>query len=123
MNTTLWVFQSLLAAVFLTVGTMKLVRSRAQLASSFGWVEQSSDSFVKVSGLMDTLVGLGLILPAATDIAPVLVPFAAIGGLAILTGGTAIHLRRSETSEAVGNLVFLVLLGVIVWGRFGPYQF
>ncbi|GGN39320.1 DoxX family protein [Streptomyces fuscichromogenes] len=123
MNLLLWILQSLVAAVFLAVGTMKLVRNRVQLASVFGWVGQASDTFVKISGVLDTLVGLGLVLPGATGIAPVLVPCAALGGLAIMTGGTAIHLRRSETSDAVGNLVTIVLLAVIVWGRFGPYRF
>ncbi|MFD4506595.1 DoxX family protein [Streptomyces sp. NPDC058457] len=123
MNPLLWFLQSLVAAIFLAVGTMKLVRNRVQLAPVFGWVGQASGTFVKISGVLDTLVGLGLILPGATDIAPVLVPCAALGGLAIMTGGTVIHLRRSETSEAVGNLLNIVLLAVIVWGRFGPYRF
>ncbi|MFF7472318.1 DoxX family protein [Streptomyces sp. NPDC008092] len=123
MNLLLWILQSLVAAVFLAVGTMKLVRNRVQLAPVFGWVGQASDTFVKISGVLDTLVGLGLILPGATDTAPVLVPCAALGGLAIMIGATRLHLRRSETSEAVGNLINIVLLVVIVWGRFGSHRF
>ena len=123
MNILLWIIQSLLAVGFVVLGAMKLVRTRAQLASTFAWVGQFSDSSVKVIGLLEVLAGLGLLLPAAVNIAPVLVPLAAVGGLALAVGGSAVHLRRSETALAAGNLVFIVPLAVIAWGRFGPYQF
>lgn len=123
MNVLLWVFQSLLAAAFLAVGGMKIVRDRAALAAVFGWVEQFSDTSVKIIGLLDILVGLGLVLPGAVDIAPGLVPWAAVGGLALTGGGVVVHLRRSETSLAAGNLLYIALLVVVAWGRFGPYQF
>ncbi|GHB59065.1 hypothetical protein GCM10010306_060710 [Streptomyces umbrinus] len=123
MNVLLWVFQSLLAAAFVAVGGMKIVRSRAELAETFGWVAQFSDTSVKIIGLLDVLVGLGLILPGATDIAPVLVPWAALGGVALAGGGSVVHLRRSETQLAAVNLVYIALLVAIAWGRFGPFQF
>lgn len=119
----LWVFQSLLAVAFLAVGAMKLVRSRERLASVFGWVEDFPDAVVKGTGVLDALVGLGLVLPAATDIAPVLVPWAALGGVALAGGGSLIHLRRSETGQAAGNVLWVVLLLVIAASRFGPYSF
>lgn len=123
MNILLWVFQSLLAAAFLGVGGMKIVRDRAELAAVFGWVEQFSDASVKIIGLLDALVSLGLILPGATDIAPSLVPWAALGGVALAGGGVVVHLRRSETSLAAGNLLYIALLVVVACGRFGPYRF
>lgn len=123
LNVLLWVFQSLLAVAFLVVGGMKIVRNRAELAQVFGWVEQFSDPSVKIIGLLDSLVGLGLILPSATDIAPILVPWAALGGVALAVGGSVVHLRRSETSLAALNLLYIALLITVAWGRFGPYQF
>lgn len=124
MNVLLWVFQSYLAASFVVFGGMKILRDRAELAkTAFGWVEQFSDTSVKVIGLLDVLVGLGLILPGATDIAPALVPWAALGGVALAGGGSVVHLRRSETAKAAVNLHFIALLIAVAWGRFGPYQF
>lgn len=123
MNVVLWVVQSLLAVAFLTVGAMKLVRTRTQLASAFGWVEQFSDASVKTIGLLDALVGFGLILPGATGIAPALGAWAALGGIALAGGGSVIHQRRSETSLAAINLVYIALLILVAWGRFGPYHF
>lgn len=40
MEVLLWIVQSLLAAAFLALGTMKLVRTRARLTSTFTWVRQ-----------------------------------------------------------------------------------
>ncbi|MEU3340600.1 DoxX family protein [Streptomyces sp. NPDC006668] len=120
MNILLWVVQSLLAAAFLTVGAMKIFRNRTALAATFGWVEQFSDLSVKAIGALDALVGFGLVLPGATDIAPTLVPWAALGGIALAGGGSVVHLRRSETQLAAVNVVYIALLALIVWGRFGP---
>ncbi|WP_322755360.1 hypothetical protein [Frankia sp. Cas3] len=49
--------------------------------------------------------------------------FLTVGGLTLVVGGSVVHLRRSETPAAAFNVVFLVLLGAIAWGRFGPYRF
>ncbi|MEV5958481.1 DoxX family protein [Streptomyces sp. NPDC051987] len=123
MNILLWVVQSLLAAAFLAVGAMKIFRKRAELAATFGWVEQFSDLSVKAIGALDALVGFGLVLPGATDVAPMLVPWAALGGIALAGGGSVVHLRRSETQLAAVNVVYIALLALIAWGRFGPYAF
>jgi hypothetical protein len=123
MNIALWIIQSLLAAAFLALGTMKLLRTRAQLAAAFPWVQQFSDRPVKLIGVLEALVGLGLVLPAAVNIAPVLVPLAAVGGLALAASGSAVHLRRSETAAAAINVIYIALLALVIWGRFGPYSF
>jgi len=122
-NVLLWIAQSLLAVAFLVLGAMKLFRTRAQLASTFAWVEQFPDSVVKTIGTLEALVGLGLVLPGAVGIASILVPVAGVGGLALVIGGTAVHLRRAETALAAMNLMYIALLALVVWGRFGPYRF
>ncbi|WP_173086730.1 DoxX family protein [Phytohabitans rumicis] len=66
---------------------------------------------------------MGLLLPGALNIVPVLVPLAAVGGLALVLGGSVVHLRRSERAAAAVNLVYIALLVLVAWGRFGPYQF
>ncbi|MFI1711463.1 DoxX family protein [Streptomyces griseoruber] len=122
-NILLWVVQSLLAVAFLAVGAMKIFRNRTELAATFGWVEQFSDPSVKAIGALDALVGLGLVLPGVTNIAPALVPWAALGGIALAGGGSVVHLRRSETQLAAVNVVYIALLALVAWGRFGPYAF
>lgn len=123
MNVLLWVVQSLLGVAFVVIGWMKLLRTRAQLASVFTWVEQFSDSSVKAIGVLEVLAGVGLVLPGVVNIAPVLVPVAAVGAIVLAVGGSVVHLRRSEVPLAAFNLVFIALLALVAWGRFGPYHF
>lgn len=75
MNTVLWILQIVLAVAFLGAGAMKLTQSRAKLAPRMGWVEDFSDTGVKAIGALEVLAAIGLVLPAALDIAPVLTPW------------------------------------------------
>jgi len=61
-------------------------------------------------------------VPAALDIAPVLVPLAAVGPVLLMVGAAITHARRKEGQPIVMNLVLIVLAGVVAWGRFGPYS-
>jgi ACR3 family arsenite efflux pump ArsB len=64
-----------------------------------------------------------LIVPAALDIAPVLVPVAAVGLMLMMIGAMITHLRRDEAKQAVVNIFYLTLAAFVAWGRFGPGQF
>ena len=83
----------------------------------------SSVGFVKTLGALELLAAVGLILPAALDIAPVLVPLAAVGVVLLMVGATIVHLRRDEVMPAVLNLVFLTMAAFVARGRFGPESF
>ena len=123
MNTFIWIVQGVLAAVFAAVAVMKLTMPREKLIAVFAWVEQFPDATVNALGVLELLAGLGLILPSAVNIAPGLVPWAAVGALALALGGTTVHLRRSEAPAAAVNTVFIAGLVLIAWGRFGPHHF
>lgn len=124
MNVVLWIVAGVLALAFVAAGTMKLSRSKEQLASSgMPWVEDFSPGMVKLIGLLELLAGIGLILPAALDIVPVLVPLAALGLVLMMIGAAVVHVRRKELKTIAPSLVLLVLSAVVAWGRFGPYSF
>lgn len=124
MDIVLWIVAGVLAAAFLAAGLMKLAQPRKKLADSgMGWVENFGDRAVKGIGAMEVLGALGLILPAALDIAPVLVPIAATGLAVLMLGAAVTHARRREPQMIVVNLVLLALAAFVAWGRFGPYAF
>ncbi|WP_329083346.1 MULTISPECIES: DoxX family protein [unclassified Streptosporangium] len=123
MNVALWIAQILLAAVFLLAGFVKSTRSRQDLSGQMPWVESFSDGQVRTIGILELLAGIGLILPAATGILPVLAPLAAVGLVITMIGAIAVHLRRKEYPGIAINVVFLVLAAFVAWGRFGPYAF
>lgn len=81
MNIVLWMLAGLLALVFLAAGGMKLAQSKEKLAASpnMAWTEDFSPGVITMVGALEVLAALGLILPAALDIVPVLVPVAAAG--------------------------------------------
>jgi uncharacterized membrane protein YphA (DoxX/SURF4 family) len=112
MNIALWVVQGLLAAIFLLAGTMKILRSRPQLLANkhMGWVNDFSATQIKLIGLAEVAGALGLILPWAFGIVPILTPVAAFC-LALLMGGAALtHNGRSEP------LVPPFVLGILALG-------
>lgn len=123
MNVTLWVLQAVLAAMFGMAGVMKSTQPKAKLAAKLPWVEDFSPGVVKFIGVAELAAALGLILPAALDIAPVLTPLAATGLVVIMIGAIATHALRKEQGAIVFNAVLLIVAALIAWGRFGPYSF
>ncbi len=124
MNTVLWIITGVLAAGFLGAGLMKLAQPKEKLAASgMGWTEDFSPGTIKFIGVVEVLAAVGLILPAVLDIAPVLVPLAALGLVLTMIGAAIVHGRRGETPAIAVNAVLLILAAVVVWGRFGPYAF
>lgn len=126
MNLALWIVAGLLAAAYLLGGGAKLVLSKDRLAltaASARWVEDFSAGSVKMIGALEVLAAVGLILPAALDITPVLVPLAALGLTVIMVGAAITRLRRNEVKFMVVDLAYLALTGFVAWGRFGPESF
>ena len=116
----------LLAAVFLIAGANKLLIPQEKLAKvpGGGWVLDFSAGFVKALGAVEILGAVGLILPALLDIAPVLVPLAALGLALIMVGAAIVTFRRQEFKHVLLNLTYLALLVFVAFGRFfGPESF
>jgi hypothetical protein len=76
---------------------------------------------VKLIGTAELAAALGLILPAAARVAPVLTPLAATGLVVLMVLAAITHARRREPGGIAVNAVLLVLAAVVAWGRFGPY--
>jgi DoxX-like family len=125
MNLSLWIAAGLLAAVLL-VSSAKLFVPKEKMAAmgaASRWVEDFSPGALKAIGALELLAAAGLILPAALDIAPVLVPLAATGAVLLFVGAVTMRLRRGEKVTIVGDLVYLALAAFVAWGRFGPESF
>jgi len=86
------------------------------------WAEDFSDRSVKAIGALEVLAAVGLVLPAALDIAPVLVPLAALGLVIIMVGAvfTGSGVMRPSSWWRTWSISPCRLRGV---GRFGPESF
>lgn len=126
MNLALWIVAGVLAAAYLASGGGKLILPKKRIAefgASAQWVEDFSPGSVKAIGALEVLGAAGLILPAALDIAPDLVPVAAIGLVLVMTGAVITRIRRDEFQYMVADMVYLVLGAFVAWGRLGPESF
>jgi uncharacterized membrane protein len=82
-----------------------------------------SPTGIRLIGTAEVLGAIGLILPAVTHIAPILVPLAAIGLALTMVGAAVVHARRKEVPNIVVNAALLALAVFVTWHRFGPYSF
>jgi VIT1/CCC1 family predicted Fe2+/Mn2+ transporter len=103
---------------------MKLTAPREKLLENMDWVNDATDPQVKGIGALELLGAIGLILPAVLDIAPILVPIAAVGLALTMLGAIVVHVRRKDPTPAIIAPAVLGLLAVAVAvGRFGPEAF
>lgn len=113
MNTILWIIQGFLAVTFIWAGFMKIFKP-ADLP--FPWVKDNTN-LVLLTGIVDLLGGLGIVLPALFRIQPKLTIFAAYGIVVLMAAASAFHLLRAEAKD-IGFNIFMALLAVFVaWGR------
>lgn len=125
MNTALWIIQIVLGVAFAGAGIMKLTQPREQLIEKgMDYVEDLSPNAVKTIGGLEVLAGIGLILPPAVDILPILAAVAASGLVVTMIGAAVTHIRRKEyMPQLLVNGVLGGLALVVVIGRFGAYAF
>ena len=123
MNVVLWIVAGVLASLFLGGGLTKLGRPKEKLAATMAWVEDFTPGMVKLIGSLEVAAAVGLILPAVTGIAPVIVPLAAVGLVALMIGAAVTHARRKETPMIGVNAVLAVLAAFVAVGRFALVPF
>ena len=121
MNIVLWTAQAILAAMFAMAGLMKATQPKDKLVDRLPWTQDFSQGTVRFIGVMELLGAIGLIVPAATGIAPILTPIAAAGFAVIMVLAAATHIRRKEPSAVGFNAVLFAVAVFVAWGRFGPY--
>jgi hypothetical protein len=120
MNVLAWILSGLLAALYLAAGTTKLLQSKEKLLAqgNMNWVEDFDGGQLNAIAALELLGAVGLILPWALDIAPVLTPIAAVGLAIVQAGAIRTHLRRGEKQVLPLNAVLLVLAVVVAVLRF-----
>ena len=98
----LWIATVGLVVVFLMAGVMKLTRSNEALRANPRtgcWTEDFDLTLIRTIGGLEVLEALGLVLPAITSIAIILVPLAATGLAITMAGAALTHGRRRETPQ------------------------
>ena len=118
MNIVLWILQILLALLFLFAGITKLVLPAdvLQSAGSPNAIKFSA-LFLKFIGVLETLGGLGLILPGIFHRQQYLTPLAAAGLVIIMIGAVVTTIMGDGVSMIFGPLVIGLLCAFVAYGR------
>jgi uncharacterized membrane protein YphA (DoxX/SURF4 family) len=114
----LWVVQGVLALFYAMAGVMKLTQPiDALVASGMSYAGDYPEFLTRFVGTMEVLGAIGIVLPAATRIAPRLTPLAALGFSLIQVLAIGLHTMRGELFMLPFNLILLALSVLVVWGR------
>ncbi len=118
MNVLVWVVSAVLAAAFLGAGLLKASQPKDKLRERMAWVDDFAPRGIKGIGAAEALGAVGLILPWALDIVPVLTPLAASGLFLTMVGAVLVHVRRGERKEIAPPAVLGLLSLFVAVARF-----
>ncbi|MQA82818.1 MAG: DoxX family protein [Streptosporangiales bacterium] len=115
MKVMVWIVSALLALAFLFIGGTKVFTPTDVM-------EQMSEGvpviMLRIAGLAEMVGAVGLILPAATRIAPVLTPIAASGLVVVMVGASIINVIIGFYPTAAQTVVLGLLAAFVAWARF-----
>ncbi len=93
--------------------------AKEKMAEKMGWLEDFSQSQVRMIGVLEVLGALSLVLSMLTSILPILTPLAALGLVLTMAGAFLTHLRRKEiVPMGVMNLMLMAMAAFVAYGRF-----
>lgn len=120
MNTVLWVFQLLLAVVFVASGSAKSFMSKARMIETGQTgVAPFPVPVIRAVAVLEVVGAVGLVLPWLMGVTRVLTPLAAVGLSIVMVGAAVSHSRLGEYKQAVAvNGSLFVLLTVVAVQRF-----
>ena len=117
-NVLLWIAQILLSSTLIWAAFLKLFQPIAELEAMWSWTGEVSPLFVRFTGIIDLIGGLGVILPALFRFKPVLTPIAALGIVFLMISASIFHICRGEATQIGFNVVFGIIAGFVAYGRF-----
>lgn len=116
LNILLWVAQVLLASSMVWAACMKLLKPADELAAMWPWTA-AHPALVKMTGVLDLLGALGLVLPGLLRMQPRLTVYSAYAIIALMIAASIFHIVRGEANLIGVNIFFAVLAVLIAWGR------
>ena len=114
---TLWVLQVGLGLWFMMVGYSHALAPFDEVSQQATWMLDVPRALSLFIGYAEIAGGLGLIVPAATRIAPWLTPLAALGLATIMILAIAFHIARGEASVIWIHTLLAAVAVFIAWGR------
>ena len=109
--------QVLLAGFFVMVGYAHALQPFEEVAAQATWMREVPRWLSQFIGYAEIAGGVGILLPAATRIAPWLTPAAALGLATIMIVAIPFHVVRGEASVTWVHVLVGALAIFVAWGR------
>jgi len=122
MNILLWVLQIALAFLCVAGGTYKIFNF-AQLQEMLASMRALPRGLWVSLGAFESLAGLGLILPGAPKVLPVLTPIAAAAVAVESVFISVLYVHYGDFSPLIFSLTMAILAAFIAYGRFALKPF
>jgi uncharacterized membrane protein YphA (DoxX/SURF4 family) len=118
LNLILWILQVVLAAVFIGAGFTHATQ-RDHPRPRMEWMQAVPPGALTTIAVLEILGGIGLVVPAATRILPILTPIAAAALALLMLFAAIFHIRRpNELPNVLFNAVLGLLALFVAYGRF-----
>jgi len=119
MNAVTWIIQGILAVAYVMAGVMKSTQPPDKLVNlGLKWVGRLKVSTVRFIGISELLGAIGLILPEALDVYPILTPIAASGLSLLMLLASVHHLKHKEKQAAIFTFVLMLLAVFVAFERY-----
>jgi len=117
MNKLLWVLQYFLGIYWVALGVLHFVVPPG-LPGPFAWMYELDPTLHAISGTLEILGGLGLILPAVFRVYQFLIPLAAVGLSLVMVGAMVWHADHgSFAATGPVNILLMLFMLFVAWGR------
>ena len=112
-----WIVTGAVALILGGAGVSKLVQSKEKILANprMGWANDFSQSQIRLIGVAELTGAIGLVLPWALSILPVLTPIAGYALAALMIGAVGVNIRRREYAglpfvlALVGGALFVAI--------------
>lgn len=120
MNLIQWILQILLAVIFASSGSMKILTPKTKLLKdkNFRWVKDYSSDKLKQIGALEILGAIGLIVPNLTNTWQWVTPLSALSLAVIMFLASQTHAKRKESKQVAMNIVILFMALFVALTRF-----
>jgi len=108
-NIILWTAQVLLSVTFIWAGSMKIFNSEDL---PWKWIKENP-LLTTVTGVLDLLAGIGIVLPALLRVIPKLTIYSGWGTVALMLTASIFHISRGEATQ-IGFNIFVGLIAVFI---------
>ncbi|ASK30247.1 hypothetical protein CEY12_09025 [Chryseobacterium sp. T16E-39] len=116
LNITIVIAQILLSVSLIWASSMKLFQPADKLARMWPWTSDNRE-LVILTGIIDAVAAVGLILPDLMRSKTKLTVYAAYGIIVLMISASFFHIFRGEASQIGVNIVFLLIALFIIWGK------